>query len=1210
MERNVPFVFFGRVQSMALSDFSSFLDEHEGRIAVGGVPEGYDAMALAVLLDKGRDVLHIARDDNRMLRLIEALRFFAPKAEILAFPGWDCVPYDRASPSADIVIRRIDTMSRLAQPRAPDAPPRIVICTIISALQRVPKIKTFERAVFSAKVGEPLDMKALQSFLDRNGYTRADTVMEAGEYARRGGIFDIYPSGARQPVRIDLFGDDIERIRLFDPISQRTSGESPDFRLVPASEVIMDFSSTLRFRSRYRELFGPVTHSDPLYEAVSAGQKISGMEHWLPLFNDGMDTIFDYAPEAIITQDHHVEEAKMARLEAIEEYYAAREAMMEKGFTDTGAIYRPVPPELAFMSDGEMRRVGMVRSTLAFSPFASGRSGGMGSSFDLAAKVARNFADIRKDPEASLFQAIYEHVKSEMASGRRVVLAAWSPGSMERLGALINEKGQENAIKSVNNWEEAQALPPNMAALTVLPIEHGFSSAELSLLSEQDMLGDRLVRMRRRSKRSAAKLLFEAQSLNEGDIVVHIEHGIGSYQGLVTLEVAGAPHDCLRILYDGGDKLFVPVENIDALSRYGSENNDVALDRLGSAAWQGRKAKLKKRVHDMAEQLVAVAAARLTKTSEKMVPPEGLYDEFCARFPYVETDDQLNAIEDCIDDLASGRPMDRLICGDVGFGKTEVALRTAFIAAMSGRQVAVVVTTTLLARQHFHTFTERFAGLPIRVEQISRLVKPSKAAAVRKGLKEGKVDIVVGTHALLSKSVEFANLGLLIVDEEQHFGVSHKERLKQLRVDVNVLTLTATPIPRTLQLALTGVRDLSIIATPPVDRLSVRTFVLPFDGLVVREAITRELYRGGQVFYVCPRLADIYRVLDRLRDLTSELRIAVVHGQMDVDRLEETMTAFADGAYDVLLSTNIIESGLDMPRVNTIFIHRADMFGLSQLYQLRGRVGRAKARGYAYMLLPTGQALTKTAERRLQVMQTLDSLGAGFALASHDLDIRGAGNLLGDEQSGHIREVGVELYQSMIEEAVAEARGEDSAALLENEWSPQIGLGTAVLIPETYVTDLSVRLSLYRRIGALKDRGELDGLAAEMVDRFGPLPPEVVNLLDVMSIKASCRLAGIEKIDAGPKGAVLSFRNNLFANPAGLVEFISQQSGTVTLRPDHKLVMARNWVEPEARLKGARILVETLAQIALGEKAQMTVEKPAPAPVKKPLPKSKRIIRR
>jgi transcription-repair coupling factor (superfamily II helicase) len=568
-----------------------------------------------------------------------------------------------------------------------------------------------------------------------------------------------------------------------------------------------------------------------------------------------------------------------------------------------------------------------------------------------------------------------------------------------------------------------------------------------------------------------------------------------------------------------------------------------------------------------------------------MAPGEGAWDEFCARFPFAETEDQARAIADVLEDLASGRPMDRLICGDVGFGKTEVALRAAYIAAMSGAQVAVVVPTTLLSRQHFRTFSARFAGLPVTVAQLSRMVPAKEAAEVRRGITDGSINIVIGTHALLAKSVEFADLGLLVVDEEQHFGVAHKERLKQLKADVHVLTLTATPIPRTLQLSLSGVREMSLISTPPVDRLAVRTFIMPFDAVVIREALQRERFRGGQIFCVVPRIEDLPRMAERLSEIVPEARIAHAHGRLAPTELERVMTEFGDGRYDILLSTNIVESGLDMPAVNTLLIHRADMFGLGQLYQLRGRVGRGKQRGYAYLTWPPNHRLSVAAEKRLTVMQTLDALGAGFTLASHDLDIRGAGNLLGDEQSGHIREVGIELYQQMLEDAVSELRaGEGRRGGQERDWTPNISLGLPVLIPEPYVRDLPVRLGLYRRIGALASDAETEAMAAELVDRFGPLPQEVENLLQVVALKRACREAGVEKLEAGPKGMVLSFRGNAFSNPAGLVGWLASKGGLVRLRPDHKLAIARE-MDVATRLRFARDTLGALAGIVEQAKA-------------------------
>jgi transcription-repair coupling factor (superfamily II helicase) len=606
----------------------------------------------------------------------------------------------------------------------------------------------------------------------------------------------------------------------------------------------------------------------------------------------------------------------------------------------------------------------------------------------------------------------------------------------------------------------------------------------------------------------------------------------------------------------------------------------VILDRLGGAAWQARKARAKERLREMAEGLIRIAAERATKTTDPVDPPHGVFEEFCARFPYEETEDQLNAIGDVLEDMAAGKPMDRLICGDVGFGKTEVALRAAFVAAMSGHQVAIVCPTTLLARQHFKTFEQRFQGWPIRVRRLSRMVPAREAAETREGLRKGEIEIVVGTHAVLSKQVEFKNLGLVIVDEEQHFGVKHKEKLKELRADVHVLTLTATPIPRTLQMALSGIREMSVIATPPVDRLAVRTYVTPWDPVAIREALLREKYRGGQSYYVAPRLKHLPDIERFLREQVPEVKYVVGHGQMAPTQLEEVMSAFYDGQYDVLVSTAIVESGLDIPTANTMVVHRADMFGLAQLYQLRGRVGRAKARAYAYLTTPTEFQITLSAEKRLKVLQSLDNLGAGFQLASHDLDIRGGGNLLGDEQSGHIREIGVELYQQMLEDAVAELKERGGEGLVDRGWSPQINTGAAVLIPEAYVPDLNVRLALYRRQSDAERAADREALAAELIDRFGPLPPEAGQLLKVVAIKGLCREANVSKIDVGPKGAVVTFRGDSFKNPMGLVGHVQRHGAVWRIRPDQKVVVKGEWETPVERLNAAERILTELAKLA------------------------------
>jgi len=1160
-----------------------FLAKVNARI-LSGVPEGFDALVLserarAALRDS---TLHVARDELRLTSLAEAVAFFAPDVEVIAVPAWDCLPYDRVSPHSEVVARRIDALTRLTIPPA-TGKCRLVITTVSAILQRVPKLETLKDAALVVRTKSTLDRKAFDTFLAANGYSRAEQVMEPGEFAVRGGLIDLFPPGASEPVRIDLFGDDVDTIRTFDPMSQRTTGNRDSIALKPMSETVLTPESILRFRTQYRELFGSSGDRDPLYESISQGRKFLGQEHWLPLFHDGLGTILDYVPHASVSFDHDIEESVNVRLETIRDYYEARrivDTVNNKNalsLDEGGMVYHPVPPELMFLDAADWANALRGRVTTAFRTYAAADVGG---GEDAGGRLGRDFADVRARPNENVYDAFILHARTQQAEGRRVILAAATAGSKMRLAGLLRDHGL-SAQTTVDTWAEAVDASKSLLTVTQLPLERGFQSTNLAVITEQDLLGDRLIRSGRK-KRKADAFIADASQISEGDLIVHVEHGIGRYEGLETLTVGGAPHDCLRISYSGNDRLYVPVENIDVLSRFGSEQAGVQLDKLGGAAWQARKAKLKQRIRDMAEQLIRIAAERQVKEAPAIAPAEGLFEEFCARFPYAETDDQIKAITDTIDDLGKGRPMDRLVCGDVGFGKTEVAMRAAFVAAMTGMQVAIVVPTTLLARQHFRGFSERFKGFPLRVAQLSRLVAPKDAAAVKEGMANGTVDVVVGTHALLAKGIQFRDLGLLIIDEEQHFGVAHKERLKQLRSEVHVLTLTATPIPRTLQMALTGVREMSLIATPPVDRLAVRTFVLPFDPVVIREAILRERFRGGQTFYVCPRLADIDGVADRLAKLVPEIKYAVAHGQMSPTQLENVMTSFGDGKFDVLLATNIIESGLDMPQVNTIVIHRADMFGLSQLYQLRGRVGRGKQRGYAYLTLPPDRKPTPTAEKRLDVMQTLDSLGAGFTLASHDLDIRGAGNLLGDEQSGHIKEVGVELYQHLLEEAVAAARagGDEDAGPVAEEWSPQISTGAPVLIPDTYVKDLGIRLSLYRRLGDLTTREEIDAFAAELIDRFGPLPPEVENLLDVVGIKALCRKANVEKVDAGPKGAVVTLRNNTFPNPGGLVDFIAEQAGTVKLKPDQKIVFIRPWDTPSQRVKGLQNVLGRMAALA------------------------------
>jgi transcription-repair coupling factor (superfamily II helicase) len=1160
----------------------------EGRHATfTSCPDGLDALVLAdlaarmVAKSRGRPatMLHIARDGTRSAALEAALQYFAPDIEVLVMPAWDCLPYDRVSPNPAVVSRRMVALSRLATTTGGERP-RIVLTTVNAALQRVPARDLVASQSLSAAPGNAVKMEDLANWLEHNGYLRTSTVRETGEYAVRGGILDLFPPGLGIPVRLDFFGDTLESIRGFDVESQRTSSQLRMLDLVPVSEIQLTSETIRRFRQAYLKEFGAQTRGDPLYEAISEGRRYPGLEHWLPLYHQRLDTLLDYLPGVPVALDALAEDAAGERLAQIRDYYDARRDALSKG-GDAGA-YKPLPPDSLYLAPEEWRRRLDEAPLARFTPFAQPAAAGR-PIVDCGGRQGRTFAAERAAEDTNVFDAVVQHIRQSQQRGLRVVVAGWTDGSRERLAAVLADHGLTQA-QLVPSHARALALPASEVALGVLPLEAGFETDALAVISEQDILGDRLVR-RAPKRRRAQDFLSELTSLSTGDVVVHVDHGIGRFVGLQSIEVGNAPHDCLEIHYSGGDKLFLPVENLELLSRYGGEDTEVQLDKLGGRGWQERKARMKRRIREMAGELIKVAAARALREAPRLTPAQGLYDEFCARFPYDETEDQQNAIDAVLQDLASGRPMDRLVCGDVGFGKTEVALRAAFVAALSGRQVAVVVPTTLLARQHQKTFSERFKGLPVRIAQLSRFVSADEARKTKAGLASGDVDIVVGTHALLAKTVQFRDLALLVIDEEQHFGVSHKERLKQLRAEVHVLTLSATPIPRTLQLALTGVRELSIIATPPVDRLAVRTFVTPFDSVVIREALLRERYRGGQSFFVVPRIEDIGEAKAFLDQFAPEAKVAVGHGQMAAGQLEDVMTAFYEGRYDILLSTTIVESGLDIPSANTLIVWRADMFGLAQLYQLRGRVGRSKTRAYALFTLPANKPITVTAERRLKVLQSLDTLGAGFQLASHDLDIRGAGNLLGDEQSGHIKEVGFELYQQMLEEAVAALKEGGAEAEVEEQWSPQITIGTPVMIPEDYVPDLQLRLGLYRRLSTLDTDAEINAFGAELTDRFGPRPTEVDQLMRLMSIKALCRRANIEKVEAGPKGVVLSFRDNAFANPDGLVRYIAEQGSFAKVRPDMRIVFTRDFENPDERLKGTGVILKNLARIAEMKKA-------------------------
>jgi transcription-repair coupling factor (superfamily II helicase) len=1141
-------------------------------LTLASVPAGFTPLLLADLArgSKGMTV-YVAPDEAAMRSLAETIPFFAPEIEVLQFPGWDCLPYDRASPSTVITSQRMATLAAL---QSPALGKRLLLTTIGALIQRVVTPFRIRQTGAILASGVSISRERLATLLQSNGYFRVDTVAEQGEFALRGSLVDLIPAGSELGLRLDFFGDEIETIRSFSPQDQRSTGIVERFELLPAVETLMDEDAVRRFRTQYRDLFGGTATGDPLYQAVSEGRRLAGMDHWLPLFEDRMVTLLDHlGKDPLIIRDQAALAAGEARFEAIADYHANR----EKAQSASPGSYRPLAPQKLYLTSTELQALCDDHRAHLLTPFPAPE---MAQLVDFGISAGRDFAPERARKD-NVYEAVAAYLKESQRAGQKPIIASYSRGARERLKGLLSDHGAPK-LAEADGWQAALGTATSKTvAMVVLPIDHGFSTPDVALLSEQDILGDRLVR-RRKSKKSADAFLAEMAALTPGDLIVHVEHGIGRYEGLASIPVGQSPHDCVTLVYAGGDKLYVPVENIDVLSRYGSGGEGaVGLDRLGGEAWQRRKAKLKERITAIAHELIATAAQRALRPGVTMELDPSAYASFVDRFPYSETEDQDRVITEVLDDLASGTPMDRLVCGDVGFGKTEVAMRAAFAAAMSGYQVAVIAPTTLLVRQHFSNFVERFADTPLQLGRLSRLVPATEAAKTRDGLADGSIDIVIGTHAVLSKTVNFKRLGLVIVDEEQRFGVNHKEQLKALKTDVHMLTLTATPIPRTLQMAMSGLRELSVIQTPPVDRLAVRTYVMPWDEVVMREALLREHYRGGQSFFVVPRISDLPEIEDFIREQVPEVKFVTAHGQMSAGEIEERMTAFYDKRYDVLLSTTIIESGLDIPSANTLIIHRADRFGLAQLYQLRGRVGRSKLRAYAYLTQPVDRVLNETAEKRLKVLSDLDSLGAGFQLASHDLDIRGAGNLVGDEQSGHIKEVGFELYQSMLEDAILEVRAESQGLAKPREgFSPQITIDAPILIPEDYVPDLSVRMALYRRLNDLDGALEIEGLAAEIADRFGAIPEPTQNLLKLIEIKQNALVAQVSKIECGARGALVSFHEDRPPNVAGLLAYVERLGATAKLRPDSKLVITRNWPDPASKLNGCLQLSKGLAGLA------------------------------
>jgi transcription-repair coupling factor (superfamily II helicase) len=1014
---------------------------------------------------RARTVVYLAADERRADEIGRALGGMAPQVETLVLPPWDCLPYDRASPSSDVMGRRMQVLRRLA---AKPTAARVVVTAPEALVQRLPPRAVLHEAFFELSLGQPLDRDELERFAARTGYVADDRVDEPGEFTILGEVVDIFPADAERPVRIQLGeGDVITGLRGYDPVSQRSDGEIDRVVVGPASEWIQAAA------------------------AGAPGDRANGDEHRLPAHYDRLETLFDLLPGAKLARDQGTAEA-LDRIEAqIVEAFEARRSL---GAADDEPALAP------------------DRLYLLGAALGSAVADWKPLDLDLGAIAPMARLAAARNPGRAFCDLVERHRQD----GRRIVLTGL-PHEQRALAKAL-WRGLEMKPAPADGWEGALAAPPGSVVALGLDLDSGFmnEASALAVIAASDVLGGRIAV---RASVAATDLIAEPD-LRVGDVVLHEDHGVGLLCDLKSVDVDGVMRDTLELEYHGGARLLAPIEDIGRIWRYGAEAAAVSLDRLNGDAWPKRRAEVSRQVDETAHALVELAKARAAATCPPSTPPAAAYAKFAARFAYPETPDQAAAIRAVLADLASGRPMDRLVCGDVGFGKTEVALRAAAAVALGGRQVAIAAPTTVLARQHFETFQRRFAGTGVKVAQLSRLVGAGEADAVRDGLASGEIGVVVGTHALAGKAVDFADLGLMMIDEEQKFGGALKDRLRAMATGGHLLTLTATPIPRTLQAAMIGIQDVSVIASPPARRRPIRTFLTPFDAATLRTALLREKRRGGQSFFVVPRIEDLGAITERLAQAAPELSVRVAHGELKPEAADEVMVRFADGDGDVLLATNIIESGLDVPRANTMFVWRPDRFGLAQLHQLRGRVGRSRAQGVAYLLADPDEPLPEAARARLSTLEAFDRLGSGLAISARDLDLRGGGDLVGDEQAGHIKMIGASLYHRLLARAVRLARGE----AVEDEWTPVLTLGEAGSIPTDYVPDAVTRINLYARLSRMTDVKDIDAFEDELEDRFGPLPPAVGALLGLTRLQGLARDAGVRAVGAGPKGIALSLR--------------------------------------------------------------------------------------
>ncbi len=1114
----------------------------------------------------------VCSDRGQLDQLASELTYLEPPRPVHTFPEWNTIPYDRVSPDRDIMAQRVKTLSALMHDTG--AFPGLVLTTFRALFQKVVRPQDFSFQQLTLKPGLVLKFQKLLSFLSEQGLERVDVVREPGSYAVRGGIIDLFPLGEDLPVRVDFFDEEIETLKTFDPMSQRTLDVCSEVVLGSGAELVISSEKANAFRIRYLQHFGVESGKDELVQQLMAGGHPVGIEQWLPFFYEGLACFFDYFPEKTTVlsygslssgiKDLHQQASEyyVQRIEDLKEYEKNKKSQLMT------SVYRPVPVGQFYLTEQQV-----MESASSFQVLESFPHDHPGA-IDL--KTRRVLLDDKK-PFPSLFQAVQRF-------DGQTIFSAFSQKQIEQIKSgmksqedflFVEKESLRTALKGKYKKEAVYGV--------VAPFSFGFQGPTVQLITYQDLFGVGRSGVQRAQKSLRLVSLQDLNAYEEGDFLVHREHGVGRFFGLVSLSLEKADHECVALEYDDGNKLYVPVENLDVLTKYAGKDSEATLDRLGTAHWQKRAAKVKEKLFEVAESLMALAAQRAISqdTGFQVDFPE--YQEFCAQFPYVETADQQSAIQHVEEDLASARPMDRLVCGDVGFGKTEVAMRAAFLAAMNGGQVLMLVPTTVLCQQHTQNFLKRFDGFSLKIGHLSRFTKPKERKEALENLKNGSLQILIATHGVFSKSVQFKKLSLIIVDEEQHFGVMQKEYLKNLQPNVNILAMSATPIPRTLQLAVAGVRGLSLIASAPVDRMAVKSQVMPFDTMVVREAIMREVQRGGQVYFVCPRLKDLDKMQETLKRIVPDVSFGVAHGQLSTQELDQVMSDFYQGRYQVLLATNIVESGLDVPNANTLIIYKAEYFGLSQLYQLKGRVGRSKKRAYAYFMTALEHSSQSKAYRRLEVIQSLDKLGAGFMVASHDMDLRGSGNLVGKAQSGHVKEVGYELYQELLKEAIEKVQAQkqnesDESGQKNNQnFSPRLNLGMPVFIPSEYVPDLSVRMGLYRRLSDIQTEEEVNAFLEELVDRFGEVPPPVKNLVSSIHLKILCRALNIEKIDRGSKAVVLAFYQGQPSNPEQLIDFASKNRVRVQLKPDGKLLFLRAFESDEEVITGIRSFLEELS---------------------------------